>query len=88
MEKKYIVVDETRDGDSWTDVYETAEEANQAAWYDWNHLTKSEQKGRHIYAAVVTHDDLADDAFDEDTGTIDWCCWAQNNPCGFDSEEN
>lgn len=87
-EKKYIVVDEPiagMTGDSWDDVYSTAEAANQAARIQWGRLTKREQEKRHVYAAVVTRDDLADWAIDEDSEEIDWTAWESCNPCGFDS---
>lgn len=89
VEKKYIVVDEPtrRCGDEWRYVYDTAEEANSAAWRAWNYLTKQEQRERHIWAGLVTHEDLDDDAIDEDTGEIDWRCWvnADTFPGAFDS---
>lgn len=90
VEKKYIVVDDPigRTGDSWTDVYDTAKEANHAAWRAWNYLTKQEQRERHVWAGLVTHEDLDDDAIDEDTGEIDWRCWvnADTFPGAFDSK--
>ena len=89
VESRYIVVNDTLPyGDSWTDVYDTAEEANRAAWYDWNHLTKPEQREQHIWAGLVTREDLGDDAIDEDTGEIDWRCWvnADTFPGAFDSK--
>lgn len=89
VEKKYIVVDEPtrRYGDEWRYVYDTAEEANFAAWRAWNYLTKQEQRERHIWAGLVTHEYLDDDAIDEDTGKIDWRCfvWADTFPGAFDS---
>ena len=86
-EKKFIVVDED-DGDRWTEVYDTAEEANAAAQAAWQHLTEREQRSRHIWAGVVTRDDLDDDAVDEETGAICWSSWINADvfPGAFDSE--
>lgn len=87
-QRKYIVVDDALPyGDSWTDVYNTAEEANRAARHDWDMLTTQEQRKRHIWAGLITLEDLGDDAIDEDTGAINWRCWvnADTFPGAFDS---
>lgn len=89
---KYIVVDEPKrglTGDMYQEIYDTPEGANTAASYNWDHLTRREQKCRHIFAGIVTPEDLPEDAFDEDTGKIDWA--AANNiqefPGAFDSDK-
>lgn len=86
-EKKYIVVCDVDGGDSWTDVYDTAEEANEAALHDWRVLSSHDQRRQHIWAGIVSREDLVDDAIDEDTGAIDWRCWTNANtfPGAFDS---
>lgn len=86
--QKYIVVDDTYNGDQETEVFDTPKAANAEASYIWNHLTPKEQKTRHIYVAVVSESDLADDAKNDDTGAIDWRCWANCDafPGAFDSE--
>ncbi len=86
-EKKYIVVCDVDGGDSWTDVYDTAEEANEAALHDWRVLSSHDQRRQHIWAGIVSREDLGDDAIDEDTGEIDWRCWvnADTFPGAFDS---
>lgn len=94
IERKYIVVDEFnyRDyphgsGDSWQYVYDTPEEANAQASMRWHHLTSQGRQKRHVYAGVITQDDLADDAVDEDTGEVDWKRWNNCNtfPGALDS---
>ena len=73
--QKYIVVDEPKRGlagDMYQEIYDTPEDANTAASYNWEHLTRSEQKYRHIFAGIVTPEDLPEDAFDEDTGDVHW----------------
>lgn len=58
MEKRYIVSDWTIDGDCDIYLFTTAEEANQRAEMLWDHLTAREKKKRHIFASVVTSDQL------------------------------
>lgn len=73
--QKYIVVDEPKrglTGDMYQEIYDTPEEANTVASYNWDHLTRGEQKFRHIFAGIVTLADLPEDAVDEDTGDIHW----------------
>lgn len=86
-DQRYIVVCDVDGGDSWTDVYNTAEEANEAALHDWCSLSAHDQRRQHIWAGIVSREDLGDDAIDEDTGEIDWRCWvnADNFPGAFDS---
>lgn len=73
-ERKYLVIDTEKDdrcGDEFAEVFDTAEEATREAESHWNHLTRSEQKKRHVYSCYVTKADLLDYAIDED-GVIDW----------------
>lgn len=84
IEKKFVAVDEQLYGDQFIDVFDSAEEASEAAEQAWNHLTQSERKNRHIYSAMVTANDLCEDAFDDEE--IDWTFFHSCNPCGFDSD--
>lgn len=88
--ERYVVIDEPKGaaGDVWTDVFETPEEANKHAEGSWEVLTKAERKNRHIFAAKVTENDLADYAVNED-GVIDWECFEQCDtfPGAFDSDK-
>lgn len=86
-DQRYIVVCDVDGGDSWTDVYNTAEEANEAAVHNWRSLSSHDQRRQHIWAGIVTREDLGDDAIDEDTGEIDWRVWvsADTFPGAFDS---
>lgn len=92
MDKKYIVVDEPAGGfggDVFQEIYDTPEEANAAASYGWEHLTRNEQRKRHVFAGVVTPEDLPEDAIDEDSGEIDWGAATSIDgfPGAFDSDE-
>ena len=71
MEKRYIVVDMpiSGAGDSWTDVYDTAEDANREARGAWEQLSEEDRRNRQIFAAVVSIEDLTDHA--EEDGKID-----------------
>lgn len=76
---KFIVIDEkfTRGGDleqTWTDLFNTAEEANAEAERAWRHLTATERKRRHVWAGKILPEDLNDTATD-DEGNIDWGDW-------------
>lgn len=64
--KKYLVIDTPvgNTGDEFVEAFETLEDANKAAEQQWNHLTKNEQKHRHVLVGIVTKKDLYDD--DED----------------------
>lgn len=87
---KYIVVDEhlSGAGDTWTEVYDTPEEANSHAKAQWEHLTEKERMKRHVYAARVLWRDLANYAVDEN-GVVDWRCWGscRDFPGAFDSSK-
>lgn len=94
IERKYIVVDELKHrGHSygfvarWRYVYDTPEEANAQASMRWYHLTPQERQKRHVYAGMITRNDLDDDAVDEDTGEVDWKRWNNCNtfPGALDS---
>lgn len=88
-ERRYIVVDMpiSGAGDSWTDIYDTAEDANREARGAWEQLSEADRRNRQIFAAVVSIDDLADYA--EEDGKIDWACWENCNtfPGAFDSRK-
>lgn len=59
--KKYFVVDEAiHSGDTFTKRFDTLEAANKEADMQWYHLTDSEKRKRHIFAAWVTPDMLTD----------------------------
>lgn len=53
MEKRYIVIDEIRNGDCDQRVYRDADSANSAADMLWYHLTPSERKHHRVYAVMV-----------------------------------
>lgn len=77
-EYRFIVIDEPKNGfggDQFEEVYDSIEEANEAAKSHWWHLTDSEKRKRHIYVGVVRPEDLNEWAFDEDTGAIDWAAF-------------
>lgn len=86
-ESKYIVMEDRIPGDSFSTVYNTAAEANDAAETAWFYLTSGERKNTHVYVVEVRREDLDEDAFDEDTGDINWCLWVSCNtfPGAFDS---
>lgn len=89
MEKRYIVVDMpiSGTGDSWTDIYGTAEEANREASGAWDQLSEADRRNRQIFSAVVSIEDLAD--YSEEDGKIDLACWGNCNtfPGAFDSRK-
>ncbi len=67
--RKYLVVDEPKNGgDIYTTVCDTLEDANKEAEYQWDHLTCTEKKDRHIYVGHVEDNEkyLNDWAFDDD----------------------
>ena len=86
---KYIVVDELESGfgDCFETIHDTAEQANRFARGSWEPLTAREQQRRHIFAAVIREEDLAEYAKDEETGEIDWREWinCHTTPQLFDS---
>lgn len=86
---KYIVIDEWNNSthDRFEEIFGAPEIANRFARLSWEHLTIFERERRHIFAAVIREEDLADDAKDEDTGEIDWLAWVNCHtaPDLFDS---
>ena len=86
---KYIVIDERNGGfgDSFERYFDTVDEANQYAVDSWGYLTAIEKQKRHIFAAVIREEDLAEYAKDEETGEIDWREWVNchTTPQLFDS---
>ena len=43
---KYVLIDWVKDGDMFTEEFETAEEAVEAASYEWEHLSESDKNRR------------------------------------------
>lgn len=92
MKKRHIVIDEPRrdcGGDIYQEIFDTPEAANNAAEYQWGHLTRSEQRRRHIYAGVVTEADLDPDIVEDEGIDAAWCSVIDCNdfPGSFDSEK-
>lgn len=89
--RKFLVIDQNKYGDENIEVCGTLEEANKEAEYQWSHLTRNEQKIRHIFVAHVedSADYLNDWAFDEDDGTVDYTAYHSTDTGDgyFDSEE-
>lgn len=90
-QKRYLCIDEPAhgiSGDSYEEIYNSPEEANAAADYAWAHLTQSERKRRHIFAAMVTEECLDEEAFTEDG--IMWEMWNSlyDFPGAFDSKND
>lgn len=88
---RYVVVDEATNGDRCEKVCHTPEEANSEAEMQWGYLTRSEKKNRHIYACLVTEDDLDPDDV-EDYGLDNdktWCGHISSDgfPGAFDSDK-
>ena len=87
-EYKYIVIDEPKNGfggDQFEEVYDSIEEANEAAKSHWWHLTDSEKRKRHIWVGISRRENLDDGAFDEDTGEVLY--WSMNNGYGFEVDD-
>lgn len=80
VSKRYAVVYDTLDSrgeviDTDTYFFDCGSEATARARDLWWHLTAAEKKRAHIYSALVTLEDLTEDAFDGaylDDGQIDW----------------
>lgn len=64
---KYIIMD-FKDGDFFTDEFDTKEEALQEAEEQWNQLTKCDQKHRTAFYVLesVNPDEEAPDHYDGD----------------------
>lgn len=58
-EIRYMSIDE-REHETYATPFETLEEANKNAESQWDHLTKGEQKGSHVYVLDVKRSDLDD----------------------------
>lgn len=87
--RKYLVIDENKYGDTFSEVYDTLEEANEEAEYQWDHLTRREQKDRHIFVGHVedTKEYLDDWAFEEDE--VDYNCYhSVDTDEGYFNSEN
>nr|DAG36983.1 MAG TPA: hypothetical protein [Caudoviricetes sp.] len=86
---KYVVIDERNGGigDRFEEYFDTIEAANKYAINSWFYLTEIEKKKRHIFAAVIREEDLAEYAKDEESGEIDWREWisCHTTPQLFDS---
>ena len=66
--KKYAVID-WKNGDRFEDIFDTEQEALNAAEYQWNHLTEKEHQDREFFA--VMRGDLDEDGcFDLDTALL------------------
>jgi len=78
--KRWVAVDEPKDGtgDTWEHVFKTRAEAEADAQDQWDKLTATEKKHRHVYAADVKVSDLEDYAFDEDD-----ILWTAYSACGY-----
>ena len=83
MKKMYVAVEEPLNGigDTFEQFFKSPEEATREARSIWDHLTSSEKLKTHVYSAVITEDDLTDEAFDEinisdtDPSCADGICW-------------
>lgn len=64
---KYIVMD-YRDGDLFTEEFDSVEEAITSAEYGWNHLTAKEKQTRESYIVLesVNPDEEAENHLDGD----------------------
>lgn len=86
---KYIVIDEWLNGthDRFEEIFDTVDQANRYARLSWELLTVWEQQRRHVFAAVIREEDLAEYAKDEESGEIDWREWVNchTTPQLFDS---
>ena len=93
-DRKWMVVDERYSNageimDSDCEFFDSAMESQKRARELWEQLSAEDQRNRHIYNALITVDDLSEDAFDEH-GNIDWYQWESfryPESCQFDSAE-
>jgi transcriptional regulator with XRE-family HTH domain len=79
-EIRYMSIDE-REHETYATPFETLEEANKNAESQWDHLTKGEQKGSHVYVLDVKRSDL-DDPEDWESFTAGGYCsgrWDSEN---------
>ena len=65
---RYIVIDERKSGDFFTEEFENKDEAIKTAEYDWNRRTNYDKKhtDRYYVLESVNPDEDADDHFDGD----------------------
>lgn len=70
----YIVSERAMDGegDSMEFFFDDLADANSRAQDLWYHLSKREKTQTVVEVLKVTLEDLDEDAFDEETGEIDW----------------
>ena len=63
---KYILIDWVKDGDMFTEEFETAEEAVKTASYEWEHLSTHDKNKRSEFYVLesVNPDADAEDHFD------------------------
>lgn len=93
-ERKWMVVDEKYSNagiimDEDCEFFDSPEISMKRAQELWEQLSAEDRHNRHIYNAVITAEDLSEDAFDEH-GNIDWYQWESfryPESCQFDSAE-
>ena len=93
-ERKWMVVDEKYSNagmimDSDCEFFDSAIESQKRARELWEQLSAEDQQNRHVFNAVITVEDLSEDAFDEN-GNIYWYQWEYfryPESCQFDSAE-
>lgn len=75
--RKFLIVCERKYGDVFQNIFDTLEEANAEAEYQWDHLTRTEKKDHHIFVGHVEDNEkyLCKYAIDEETGEVDWAAY-------------
>lgn len=78
-ERIWMVVDEKYSDagvlmDEDCEFFDSAVESQKRAREQWEQLSARDQQNRRIYNAVISVDDLSEDAFD-DSGNIYWYKW-------------
>ena len=63
---KYVLIDWVKDGDMFTEEFETAEKAVESASYEWEHLSQSDKNTRSDFYVLesANPDEDAEDHFD------------------------
>ena len=63
---RYIVIDERKSGDFFTEEFESKDEAINSAKYEWNHRAEYDKKYTEAFYVLesVNPDEDADDHFD------------------------
>ena len=63
---KYVLIDWVKDGDMFTEEFETAEEAVESASYEWEHLSENDKNRRSGFYVLesANPDEDAEDHFD------------------------